>query len=134
MAKKLQIVSGRPFQADWNVVDENDMAYIRNKPNLLDIIKTKNIILYASSWGDDTPHSQSISVDATPNSKIDIQPNVDAMMSTYNGNYRLLIKNDNGNVIAYAIGDKPLSDLCLQLTVTEVAKENELDVVWGNVL
>lgn len=134
MAKKLQIISGRPFQADWNVSDDNDMAYIRNKPNLLDIIKTKNIILYASSWSDDAPYSQSISVDATPNSKIDIQPNIDAMVSAYNGNYRLLIKNDNGNVTAYAIGDKPLNDLCLQLTITEVAKENELDVVWGNVL
>lgn len=126
MPKKLQIVSGRPFQADWNIDDEDNMAFIRNKP----AIKMKNIILYTSSWSDDAPYSQQVTIDVTPNSKIDIQPSVDIVTL----GIHLLIKNDNGIVTAYAINDKPGIDLNLQVTVTEIVKENVLDVIWGNAI
>lgn len=134
MAKKLQIVSGRPFQADWNITDEDNMAFIRNKPILSDIVKMENITLYSSSWSDEAPHSQRITVNATPNSKIDIQPDVNMANLLASENIRLLIKNDNGIVTAYAINKKPTMDLNLQATIIEVIKKNELDVVWGNII
>ena len=134
MAKKLQIVSGRPFQADWNITDEYNMAYIRNKPNLQNT-SVKNITLYKSSWTDDGPYTQVITLDnITSNSKIDMQVNVDTFAAINTGNYHLLIKNDSCTVTIYAIGAKPSTDLNLQLTITEVVKENTDDVVWGNVI
>lgn len=135
MAKKLQIVSGRPFQADWNVTDENNMAYIRNKPSLSDVVKMKHAIISSSSWIGEDPYTQSITLDAaTPNSKIDVQPNADIMAAIIAENYRLSIKNDNGAVTIYAFGAKPSNDLNLQLTITEIVKENELETIWGNVI
>lgn len=135
MAKKLQVVSSKPFQSDWDVTDESSIAYIRNKPNLSDIVKMKNVILYASLWTGEGTYTQSITLaDVTPNSKIDIQPDDNAMNTIIAGNYRLLIKNDNGVVTAYVFGTKPSTDLNLQLTITEIAKENDLDVIWSNVI
>lgn len=131
MAKKLQIVSARPFQADWNIEDEDSVAYIRNKP----INKIKNIALYASSWENSkAPYSQQIKIDVTPNSKIEMQPSTDVITALTNTNSRLLIKNDNGIITAYALNNKPSVDLNLQLTITEVTKENDLDAIWGNIV
>jgi len=132
MAKKIQIVSGRPFQEDWNMEDETNVAYIRNKPKLSDNIKLKNIVLSASAWSYDVPYIQQIELDVTPNSKVDIQPNVDVISATSAVNSHLLIKNDNGNVAIYALNNKPLVDLNLQLSITEVTRENDIDVIWGN--
>lgn len=135
MARKLLVVDGRPFQADWNVTDENAMAYIRNKPNLPDIIRMKNITLDVSSWTDEGPYTQAVELDnITSNSKIDIQADADTIAAISAGNYRLLIKNDSCTVMVYAVGAKPSTDLNLQLTITEVAKEKAEDVVWGNVI
>ena len=130
MAKKLQVVSCKPFQSDWNVVDESSPAYIRNKPDLSNLVNVKNIILYTLSWTGAGPYTQSINVGATANSKIDIQPSVELI----NNAYKLTTKNDNGSVVVYAVGEKPSSDMSLQITITEVSKENELDVIWGNLV
>lgn len=134
MAKKLQIVSGRPFQADWNITDEDNMAYIRNKPNLSDMVRMKSAVLYVDSWNEENPYYQQIQLDVTPNSKIDIQSSVDIAASIFADNLHLLIKNDNGVVTVYSINGKPSIDLNLQLMITEVAKENDLDVIWGNMI
>lgn len=135
MAKKLQIVSGRPFQADWDVTDEDNAAYIRNKPNFSDRIRVQNAILHSNLWSDESPCSQSIVLDyVTPNSKIDIQLNTYMMTLVSEENLRLSIKNDNGVVTVYSIGGKPSIDLDIQLTIIEVTKENELDVIWGNII
>ena len=134
MAKKLQIIGGKVFQSDWNVDDEDNVAYIRNKPNLSEVVKIKNIILEASLWSEEAPYSHPIYLEVTPNNKIDMQPNIDAMAFLSVENIKILIKNDNGIVTAYAINGKPAVDLSLQVAITEVTKENELDVIWGNII
>ena len=130
MAKKLQVVSCKPFQSDWNVTDESSVAYIRNKPDLSSFVNVKNVILYSSSWSGEGPYTQSISIGATANSKIDIQPKVEFI----NSSYKLTAKNDNGSVTVYAVGEKPSLDISVQVTITEVSKENELDIIWGNLV
>lgn len=86
-------------------------------------IKMSTIVLEANEWiGSGELFAQEISVDdSTEKSKIDLQPNNTVLMQMLNdGTTALYVSNDNGILVAYAMGVAPTVDITIQITITEV--------------
>lgn len=86
-------------------------------------IRIAYINLLASSWlGDESPYSQVVNIEGTTEySQVDITPNADQLNIFYDKDITFVTENDDGIVTVYAIGDKPLNDYTIQVTITEVA-------------
>ena len=83
----------------------------------------KQITLPAASWmGAESPYSQTISgLGTTASSKIDLQIDSAAYgIMLDSGTGAIFVANENGSIVAYALGDKPNADLTLQATISEV--------------
>jgi hypothetical protein len=78
--------------------------------------------LLASYWhGTESPYAQTLVIDGTTeNSKIDLNPSVDQLVKFYEKDIAFVVENDDGVITAYAIGQKPLDDYTMQVTITEV--------------
>lgn len=81
--------------------------------------KLKEITLRASGWkGAASPYSQVVAVEGiSMNSKVDLHPSV-AQLGTLC--CILTTENNGGTVTVYAIGEKPTTDITIQVTLTEV--------------
>ena len=84
------------------------------------------ITLKAASWtGNSNPWSQAVDVSADTNigisSKLDPQPTAHQIVSMQNEETSIMLSNEGGAVIAYAIGNKPTADYTMQVLITEVA-------------
>ena len=82
-------------------------------------VKKKSVTLPTASWSN---LSQTVSLDGiTVNSKVDIQMDATAIgVLISSGTSAIWMENNNGTIIAKAIGDKPNADMTVQVTVTEV--------------
>ena len=80
------------------------------------------VTLSASAWeGEGNLWSQVVNVDgATENSQVDLTPNVEQLAVFYEKDITFVTENDNGVVTVYAIGQKPVNDYTIQVTITEV--------------
>lgn len=97
--------------------------------------KTKMVVVPFESWEGEGPYTQTLIIDEIAvNSKIDVQADANTISELVKGEFSVTIKNDNGVAIAYAVGKKPQFDMSLQIVITEVKRENDSDVVWGNPL
>ena len=85
--------------------------------------KLTRILMLASSWtGNNNPYSQSINITGVgTNSKLDLQPTPDQIVSLQDSEISLMLTNDNGIVTAWAIGNKPTTDYVMDVLITEVA-------------
>lgn len=84
------------------------------------------ITLRAASWtGSSNPWSQVVDIAADANigvsSKLDPQPTAQQIVSMQNEETSIMISNEGGYVVAYAIGNKPTVDYTMQVLITEVA-------------
>jgi hypothetical protein len=81
------------------------------------------VILPASAWtGSANPYSQVVTVNGvTTNSKIDLQPTAQQIVSLQDEEIALIAENNGGTVTFYALGGKPTSDYTMQVLLTEVA-------------
>lgn len=86
------------------------------------VAKIGEVTLLASNWvGEDNLYSQAVSIDGvTENSQVDLTPNVQQLAVFYNKDISFVTENDEGVVTVYAIGQKPLNDYTIQVTITEV--------------
>lgn len=85
--------------------------------------KMTTITLLADSWiGNSEPYWQSVEIAAaTVNSKIDLQPTADQIISLQSSETSLMVQNNgNGTFTAYAIGNKPEVDYEIQILISEV--------------
>lgn len=84
--------------------------------------KLVNVTMSASTWkGASSPFSQIVSLDSVSvNSRVDLLPSVEQAAYLREYGIALLLGNDAGVVTAYAIGNKPTTNLTMQATVTEV--------------
>ena len=84
--------------------------------------KISNINLLAANWvGSSSPYSQVVSIDGiTENSQVDLTPNIDQLVTFYEKDLSFVTENDGGIVTVYAIGQKPVGDYNIQVTITEV--------------
>ena len=81
-----------------------------------------DVTLYASLWkGDASPFSQTVTIrDVTPYSQVDLTPSVEQLATFYEKDLAFVTENDSGTVTVYAIGQKPMHDYTIQVTITEV--------------
>ena len=85
-----------------------------------------NITLKADNWtGSSNPWSQAVDITADANigisSKLDPQPTAQQIVSMQNEETSIMLSNEGGSVVAYAIGNKPTVDYTMQVLITEVA-------------
>lgn len=113
-------------------IEIEDIISIEQEPSiedrLLAIERThspeivRSITLLADAWeGDTTPYSQVVTIDgATKYSKIDLQPDAEQLSIFYEKDVAFLAENENGVVTILCIGQKPVNDYTVQVTMTEV--------------
>ena len=81
-----------------------------------------NVNLFASGWsGEKSPYSQVVEIEGvTENSQVDLTPSVEQLVIFHDKDLGFVTENDDGIVTVYAIGQKPLDDYSIQVTITEV--------------
>ncbi len=86
-------------------------------------IRIAEITLLASGWeGDATPYSQEVVIDGiTPYSQVDITPSSEQLNEFRDKDIAFVTENEDGVVTVFCIGQKPLNDHTMQVTITEVA-------------
>ena len=84
--------------------------------------KSTTITIPAANWtGDMSPWSQVVTVNGvTANSKVDLQPSAQQIVSLQNSETTLMTSNDGGVITVWAIGTKPEVDYTMQVLITEV--------------
>ena len=84
--------------------------------------KIAEVTLLASAWeGSDHLYSQVVEIDGvTENSQVDLKPSADQLAIFHEKDLAFSTDNDDGVVTVYAIGDKPLNDYTMQVSITEV--------------
>ena len=79
--------------------------------------------LLASAWVDEKQnlYSQVVNIEGvTENSQVDLTPDIRQLMVFYEKDLSFVTENEDGVVTVYAIGQKPLLDYTIQVTITEV--------------
>ena len=89
---------------------------------IADIVRVDTIDLLAANWvGEQSPYSQVVSIkDITERSQVDLTPSVEQLAVFYDKDLAFVAENEGGVVTVYALGDKPLNDYRMQVTITEV--------------
>ena len=84
--------------------------------------RVSSVKLSASAWeGNSSPYSQVVNVEGvTENSKVDLNPTVEQQSIFKDKDITLVTENDDGEVTVYCIGQKPMNDYTMQVTITEV--------------
>ena len=80
------------------------------------------VTLLASKWaGSEHLYSQVVNIDGvTENSQVDLTPSVEQLEIFYEKDLTFVTENEGGVVTVYAIGQKPINDYVIQVTITEV--------------
>ena len=80
------------------------------------------VTLQAAKWlGDTSPYSQVVAIgDVTPLTKVDLQPTIDQLDTLYSQSIGFFAVNEDGVVTVFAVGNKPVEDFIIQITMTEV--------------
>lgn len=95
--------------------------------------KISEVTLLAAAWtGEGNKwHSQIAEVkDGTSKSQVDLTPDVQQLEIFYEKDLTFLTENLDGVVTVYAIGQKPLNDYTIQVTLTEVDVPDGT-AIWG---
>ena len=87
-------------------------------------IRAVEVSLSADGWkGAVSPFSQAVTVPGiTAASRVDLQPGAELLEQMRLAGMGLAAENDGGQVTVYAFGAKPLENVTVQATVTEVQK------------
>lgn len=90
--------------------------------NSIKVSKIGEVTLLASAWdGTDNMYSQIVDIDGVAeNSQVDLTPSVEQLAVFHNKDLAFVTENDGGIVTVYAIGQKPVNDYTIQVTITEV--------------
>lgn len=80
--------------------------------------------LLAKAWeGEGNLFSQIVEIEGvTENTQVDLTPNVEQLAVFYEKDLAFVTENEDGVVTVYAIGQKPMNDYTIQVTMTEVAE------------
>lgn len=83
-----------------------------------------SVTLPASKWVTEAEnlHSQVVTIDGTTEySKVDLLPSVEQLAIFHNKDVAFVTENEDGVITVFAIGDKPVLDYTMQVSITEVA-------------
>ncbi len=80
------------------------------------------IDLLAANWqGDGNLYSQEVNIaGVTEYSKVDLNPSVEQLAIFHEKDITFVSENEDGVVTIYCIGQKPIADYSMQVTITEV--------------
>lgn len=106
-----------PTLSIWQTVQEY-LATLTTKP----ASKISSVTLLASAWEEgDGYHFQVVDVDgATAYSQVDLKPNAEQLAIFHKKDLAFVTENEGGVVTVFAIGDRPLNDYTMQVSITEV--------------
>ena len=78
--------------------------------------------LLSANWvGETSPYSQVVEIEGvTENSQVDLTPSIEQLITFYDKDLGFVTENEDGVVTVYAIGQKPINDYTIQVTITEV--------------
>lgn len=94
-------------------------AYFAEHP----AVRVAEIELISANWvGDASPYSQIVNIPGiTQYSQVDLTPSVEQLAIFHDKDLAFVTENEDGVVTVYAIGDKPLNDYIMQVTIKEVS-------------
>lgn len=86
------------------------------------IARIGEITLLASAWeGTSNPYSQIVNIEGvTEFTQVDLTPSVEQLVVFHEKDLAFVTENEGGVVTVYAIGQKPMNDYTIQVTMTEV--------------
>ena len=126
-------VNGQYIEMTQEEIDElNNSIDSSSEPTIEDRVSTleqyqspkfiNSIELVAENWvGNESPYSQVVEINGvTQNSKVDLQPNTEQLSIFYEKDLSFVAANEGGVVTVFCIGQKPMNDYTMQVTVTEV--------------
>lgn len=95
---------------------------LANTKPVTDIARIGWVTLLAEAWeGEGNLYHQAVAIEGvTENSQVDLTPDVQQLAIFYEKDLTFVTENENGTVTVYAIGQKPLNDYTIQVTITEV--------------
>ncbi len=98
--------------------DYNSLANLPSTPSA----RISYITLLAREWvGDASPYSQRVIIEkATEKTQVDLTPDVGQLVTFHQKDLAFVTENVDGVITVYAIGDKPMNDYTIQVTLTEV--------------
>ena len=81
-----------------------------------------NVSLPKAGWtGTTNPWSQTVTISGlTSSSRLDLSPTAHQIVSLQEQEITLMISNEDGVAVAYAIGGKPATDMNMQVLISEV--------------
>lgn len=87
-----------------------------------DAPKLTSVTMQAANWsGNSNPWSQTITCNGVNvNSKLDLQPTPTQIVELQDAEISLMLTNNQGTVVAWAIGNKPAQDYTMDVLITEV--------------
>lgn len=106
-------------QAEQDALTANVMQMLKNN---IKVAKLGTVTLLASAWvGDAHLYSQVVDIEGvTERSQVDLTPDVQQLAVFYDKDLSFVTENEDGVVTVYAIGQKPINDYTIQVTITEV--------------
>lgn len=84
--------------------------------------KISSVELLASAWeGNESPYSQVVTIDGTTeNSKVDLNPSVEQLDIFHDKDISFVAENEDGIITIFCLGQKPMNDYTMQVTIMEV--------------
>jgi hypothetical protein len=89
------------------------------------MVRIGEVTLLASDWvGSSNAYSQIVNIEGvTKYTQVDLTPSVEQLVTFYEKDLSFVTENEGGVVTVYAIGQKPMNDYTIQVTMTEVIYE-----------
>lgn len=107
--------------------EKEEVVKLANAP------KISEVTLSAAAWGGEGEkwHSQVATCkDFTEKCQVDLTPSLEQLEIFYEKDLTFLTQNKGGVVTVYAVGQKPLNDYTIQVTLTEVDVPDGT-AIWG---
>lgn len=107
--------------------EKEEVVKLANAP------KISEVTLSAAAWGGEGEkwHSQVVTCkDFTEKCQVDLTPSLQQLEIFYEKDLTFLTQNKDGVVTVFAIGQKPLNDYTIQVTLTEVDVPDGAEI-WG---
>lgn len=105
---------------------EKEVLKLANAP------KISEVTLLGSAWvAEDKRHSQIVEIEGvTSRCQVDLTPDDQQLLVFYDKDVTFVTKNEGGTVTVIAIGQKPINDYIVQVTITEMDVQ-EGTTIWG---